>query len=318
MSIMSADFMSRIRVAVAALALLLPIGVAAAAPLQAIEIAAGIYVARGSGGDITPENAGRIANTGFVIGPRGVVVVDSGVSFRHGEAIIAAVESVTHRPIRLVVITHAGQEVLFGAAAFQARGIPVLMHRDGASLMAARCETCLRTLTATLGERTMVGSRVVTPDRIVTTSMTLEVIGRPLRLIAPSHASSPGALAVLDTATRTLFAGSFVTIERIPDLRDAEGRPWRQGLATLASTHCRRLVPTLGRLGTCADIAALDRYFASLDRRVRDLVAAGTGLADVASRAEMPEYAAWDGYATLHAANANRAFLAVERAGFAD
>lgn len=299
-------------------AALAAIPVAAAETLPAVEIAAGVYVVRGSGGDIAPDNAGRIANTGFVVGPRGVVVVDSGVSFRHGEAIIAAVESVTHRPIRVVIITHAGQEVLFGAAAFQARGIPVLMHRDAAALMAARCETCLRALTASLGERAMVGSRVVTPDRIATTSMTLDAIGRPLRLIAPSSASSPGALAVFDASTRTLFAGSFVTIERIPDLRDAEGHPWRKGLAMLASTHCRRLVPTLGRLGTCGDIEALDRYFASLDRRVRDLVAAGTGLADVASRAEMPEYAAWDGYATLHAANANRAFLAVERAGFAD
>ena len=164
----------------------------------------------------------------------------------------------------------------------------------------------------------MVGSRVVTPDRIVTTSMVLDVIGRPLRLIAPTNTSSPGALAVFDAATRTLFAGSLVTIERIPDLRDAEGRPWRKGLATLAATHCRRLVPAIGRVGTCADIAPLDRYFAALDRRVRALLASGTGLADVASRAEMPEYAAWDSYARLHAANANRAFLAVERAGFAN
>jgi glyoxylase-like metal-dependent hydrolase (beta-lactamase superfamily II) len=304
--------------ALATLATCLAVEIAAGEPLAPTQIAPGVYVVRGSGGAITPDNLGRIANAAFVVGPRGVAVVDTGISLRQGEAIIAAVEAVTRRPIRIVIITHADQEVLFGAAAFQARGIPVLMHREAAALMAARCETCLRTLIATLGERAMVGSRVVTPDRIVTTSMTLDVIGRPLRLIAPASASSPGALAVFDVATRTLFTGSLVTIERIPDLRDAEGRPWRDGLAALATTHCRRLVPALGRPGTCADIAALDRYFTALDRRVRDLVAAGTGLADVASLAEMPEYAAWDGYATLHAANANRAFLAVERAGFAN
>jgi len=100
--------------------------------------------------------------------------------------------------------------------------------------------------------------------------------------------------------------------------RDAEGRPWRSALTTLAATHCRQLIPALGKLGTCGDIAGLDRYFAALDRRVRTLVASGAGLADVASRAELPEFAAWAGYGALHAANANRAFLAVERAGFAD
>jgi hypothetical protein len=47
-------------------------------------------------------------------------------------------------------------------------------------------------------------------------------------------------------------------------------------------------------------------------------LASGVGLADVARRAEMPQFARWDGYAALHAANANRAYLAVERTGFAN
>jgi glyoxylase-like metal-dependent hydrolase (beta-lactamase superfamily II) len=108
-------------------------------------IAPGVYVVPGDAGDITPANLGRIANAAFVVGPKGVVVVESGVSFRHGEAIIAAVEAVTRRPIRLVIVTHAAQDVLFGAAAFQARGIPVLMHRDAAAMMArAATPACAR------------------------------------------------------------------------------------------------------------------------------------------------------------------------------
>jgi hypothetical protein len=63
---------------------------------------------------------------------------------------------------------------------------------------------------------------------------------------------------------------------------------------------------------------ALDGYFAALDERVRELVAAGVGLADVAQRAELPQFSGWDRYQQLHAANANRAYLAAERAGFAD
>ena len=51
---------------------------------------------------------------------------------------------------------------------------------------------------------------------------------------------------------------------------------------------------------------------------MRKLVATGVGLADVARLAELPEFAGWDGYRQFHAANANRAYLAVERAAFAD
>ena len=280
-------------------------------------LAPGVYVLKGASGEVAPANLGRVANIAFVVGPRGVVVVESGVSFRHGETIIAAVAAVTSLPIRLVIVTHAAQEVVFGAAAFQVRGIPVLMHRDAAALMAARCTACLRTLDATLGAQAMVGTRVVIPDRTVAQSTMIDVNGRPLRLIAPASASSPGALAVYDAATRTLLAGDLADVDRIPDLRDAEGMPWRGGLATLAATRCRHLVPALGKLGTCADLQALDQYFAALDARVRELVAAGVGLADVARSVPLSQFAGWDRYDDLHAANANRAYLAVERANFA-
>ena len=262
-------------------------------------IAPGVYVIPGDAGDITPANLGRIANAAFVVGPRGVVVVESGVSFRHGEAIIAAVEAVTRRPIRLVIVTHAAQDVLFGAAAFQARGIPVLMHRDAAALMAARCDTCLRTLNATLGAQPMVGSRVVTPDRTVTQTTTVDVIGRPLRLIAPASASSPGALAVYDAMTRTLIAGDLATIDRIPDMRDADGKPWREGLALargnpLPASHSgarqARLVRGPRRASTAISRRST-RACASSSRR-------GVGLADVAQRADLPHFAGWDRYAS--------------------
>lgn len=313
------SFRTALRACMSAVVLLLPAAHAtapqAAAPRS---IASGVYVVPGDGGEIAPANLGRVANAAFIVGPRGVVVVESGVSFRHGEAIIDAVAAVTRRPIRLLIITHAAQDVLFGAAAFQARGIPVLMHRDAAALMAARCDTCLRTLNETLGAQPMVGSRVVTPDRTITRTTTVDVIGRPLRLIAPGSVSSPGALAVYDAATRTLIAGDLAAVERVPDMRDADGKPWREGLAALAATRCRHLVPALGRLGTCADLGGLDGYFAALDERVRKLVATGVGLADVARLAELPQFAGWGGYRQFHAANANRAYLAVERAAFAD
>ena len=44
--------------------------------------------------------------------------------------------SVTDKPVRLALITHARQEFLFGAAAFRERGIPIHMHRETARLMA--------------------------------------------------------------------------------------------------------------------------------------------------------------------------------------
>jgi glyoxylase-like metal-dependent hydrolase (beta-lactamase superfamily II) len=290
-------------------------GVRTARP-EPVMVAAGVYALLGSGGEITPENGGRTANVAFVVGSRGVVVVNTGASYREGEDIIAAVKSISNRPILLAILTHPGQEAIFGAAAFQARGIPVLAHRSSAELIAARCETCLRHLRSTLGEDSMAGTRVVEPDRLIAGGETLELIGRPLRLVAPQWSSAPGAVAVFDEMTSTLIAGSLVSINRIPDMRDANPKAWRDALVDIESTRCRHLVPGYGPIGTCADIAAFGNYLAELESRVGALMKEGLSLAELRNRCDLPQFARWDQYETLHPQNANRTYLRLERSQF--
>ena len=121
------------------------------------EVAPGVYMVPGAPGEAGAANLGRLGNSGFIVGDTGVIAIDTGVSYRHGQALLAAIARVTDRPVRLALITHTRQEFLFGAAAFQECGIPVHMHRRAAQLMAARCDTCLKTLQRTLGADTMRG-----------------------------------------------------------------------------------------------------------------------------------------------------------------
>src|SRR5690606_889264 len=109
----------------------------------AVEVAAGAWMLPGVRGGLERANAGRVGNAGFIVGRTGVLVIDTGVSFRHGQARLESIAQVTRQPVRQVVLTQARQEFIFGATAYQARGVPVHMHRDAAALMARRCETCL-------------------------------------------------------------------------------------------------------------------------------------------------------------------------------
>jgi glyoxylase-like metal-dependent hydrolase (beta-lactamase superfamily II) len=279
-------------------------------------VAPGVYALFGSGGEITPENRGRTANVAFVVGPGGVIVVDTGISYREGEEVIAAVSSVTNRPIRLAILTHPGQEAIFGAAAFQARGIPVLAHRRSAELIAARCEKCLSNLRSVLGEEAMAATKVVKPDRLIDGDETLELIGRPVRLISTQWSSAPGAVAVFDEWTSTLIAGNLVTTNRIPDMRDANAGAWREALVNLESMRCRHLVPGYGPVGNCADIAAFAHYLAALEIRVETMLNEGVSLTELRDRCDLPEFARWDQYETLHPQNANHTYLRLERSQF--
>jgi hypothetical protein len=59
--------------------------------------------------------------------PHGAVVLESG-SFRRDEEIMDAVRRITRESIRRALVTHPSSEVMFGAATFQARGIPAWMQ----------------------------------------------------------------------------------------------------------------------------------------------------------------------------------------------
>ena len=162
----------------------------------------------------------------------------------------------------------------------------------------------------------MAGTRVVDPDRLIERDETLELIGRPLRLIAPPWSSAPGAIAVFDEMTATLISGSLISINRVPDMRDANPQAWRKALADIEAMRCSHLVPGYGPIGTCADVAAFDQYFAELESRVEVLMKEGVSLAQLRSRCDLPQFARWDQYETLHAQNANRTYLRLEQAQF--
>ena len=257
------------------------------------------------------------ARAAFVVGPRGVVVVDSGIAARDGEALLEAIARTTRQPVRLAILTHPSQEAIFGAAALQARGIPVAMHRDAAALVAGRCEACLRNLRRALGEQAMAGTRLVVPDREIGDGTRIDDAGRELRVIAPPAASAPGAIALLDVRTGTLFAGSLVTPCRVPDLRDADARAWPAALARLQATRCRHLVPSYGTVSRCDAIPVFARYLADLEARVAGLLSQDVELAQVGERAALVSYSGWPGYAEHHAANAARTYLRLEREALA-
>jgi glyoxylase-like metal-dependent hydrolase (beta-lactamase superfamily II) len=93
-------------------------GLAAAAPPQPTEVAPGVYAMLGSTDDPTPENRAEVGNSGFIVGDGGVILIDTGGSYEHGRALIAAAERTAGKPVVLAIITQPLQEFVMGAAAF--------------------------------------------------------------------------------------------------------------------------------------------------------------------------------------------------------
>ena len=282
--------------------------------VQAIALADGVYWLPGSGGSADENNLGRIGNAGFIVGDGGVVAIDTGTSFAHGQALLAAIRAVTDKPIRVALITHTRPEFLFGGAAFRAQGIPIRMHASTAKLMTARCETCLKTLRQILGDAPMLGTAIYKPDQEFEASHEMNLIGRPLRIFNFGHSSGPGDIAVLDVQSGVLFAGGLVDVRRVPDIQDSELPAWHRALNALRASPVKTVVPGHGPTAGTNAIDAIQSYLRRLEARAQSLVEKGTSLIEVPDASELPAYESWDQYETIHRRNASIAFLRAERA----
>lgn len=296
-------------------------GAAAAAPgdasrgetATAVEVAAGVYMVQGLSGEVDVGNLGRIGNAGFIVGDTGVVAIDTGASYRHGVALLALIRRLTDKPVLLALITHARQEFLFGAAAYQEQAIPIHMHRNAAALMQSRCEWCLKTLRQVLGDDAMQGTAMFKPDREYERPHAIDMIGRRIQVLYYGHSSGPGDVAVLDAQSGVLFAGGLLDQLRIPDVQDSDLDGWTRALQALRRSPITAVVPGHGPLASAGVIDSVERYLARLQTRLLELLQAGAALSEVPRALELPEFAHWDQYETIHRRNASILFVRMER-----
>jgi glyoxylase-like metal-dependent hydrolase (beta-lactamase superfamily II) len=279
--------------------------------LAPVRIAANVYAVPGDAGTVSTHNRGRVANAGFIVGPSGVIVIDTGVSYRHGQQIIRAVRSVTDLPVKLVVVTHAVREFVFGAAAFDETGVTLIAHRETVDLMKARCAHCLDQLNELLGHE-MDGSRLVLPRQTVDDSTAVNAGGARIQLLYFGWAATPGDLAVFHPQSGTLFAGGLVSASHVPMIRDCDFEGWQSALNQLLKLPVRRVVPGFGPPSGRDSIYATARYLDALDARSRELYAKSGSLLDAVDNAQLPEFADWAAYDPNNRRNALHRRLQLE------
>jgi glyoxylase-like metal-dependent hydrolase (beta-lactamase superfamily II) len=278
---------------------------------QTVKLAHNVYGLIGTGGTVTRENRGRVANAGFIVGPTGVVVVDTGVSYRHGRQLREAISAVTDRPVKLVILTHAVREFVFGARAFEEFGVTIAAHRETLDLMKARCAHCLEQLNEQLGAE-LDGTRLVLPTRLFDDSIEISMGGVELDIIYSGWASTPGDVAVFHKQTGTLFAGGIVTTRHVPTIRDGDFDGWKNALGRLGRLSVRQVVPGFGPPAGPEAIAATATYLDALDARVSALYAETSSLLETIERSDLPAYADWLAYDQNHRRNALHRQLQLE------
>lgn len=287
--------------------------VAVGPALSVTEIAPGVFVHVGDVAEPDTVNLGDVTNLGFVIGPEAVAVIDSGTARWMGEALWRSIRQRTEKPVQYVVLTHMHPDHVLGASLFSDAGAQIVGHAKLGRALADRRGNYLDSLERLIGAQAFLGTDISKVDIAVAGSQSLDLGGQILRVQAWPTAHTGTDVTVLDTQTKTLFAGDLVFHRHTPAL-DGSLLGWRAVMASLTEIDVTRLVPGHGgpTLDWPVGAADMQRYLQVLEKDTRAAIDAGTRLGEAVKEIATSEAPEWELFEAYNPRNATVAFTELE------
>jgi quinoprotein relay system zinc metallohydrolase 2 len=283
-----------------------------AAPLPVMQAAPGIYVHHGVHEELDVGYHGDICNIGFIVGNKGVAIIDSGGSLAVGKRLRESVRQVTDLPILYVINTHVHPDHIFGNAAFLVDKPAYVGHHKLADAMERRREIYLRNNAAWLGADAA-GSEIVKPTQPVESTLEIDLGDRKLLLTAYPVSHTNTDLTVLDTTTASLWSGDLLFVERTPSI-DGDIKGWLQTIEKLRQVPAQRIVPGHGAVASDWG-RALDneqRYLKTLLNDVRTSIRKGEFMERAMDTAAASEQGNWKLFQSVNRRNVNIVYPALE------
>jgi len=241
-------------------------------------------------------------NSGVIVGDDGVMVVDARATPVLAAELVAAIRTVTDKPIRWVVLTHYHAVRVLGASAYGAEHIVAsegtleLIRERGAQDWASEVQRFPRLFRSA---ETVPG--LTWPTITFETRMTVRLGRREVQILHPGRGHTKGDTIVWLPEQRILYSGDLVEYGATPYAGDAYFTDWPGTLAKLAAMKPAKLVPGRGDALMSADdsLAAIDGtrgFVAELHQAVRQGRTEGHALKrvfDDVHRALEPRYGKW-------------------------
>jgi quinoprotein relay system zinc metallohydrolase 2 len=276
------------------------------------DVGNGIYVHHGKHLDLDVGYQGDICNVSFVVGSKGVAVIDTGGSFKTGNKLRDAIKKITPLPILYVINTHVHPDHIFGNAAFNQDTPQFVGHAKLGDAMQLRKENYDKLNAKYLGDDAK-GSDIVKPTLPVKEAMDLDLGDRKLKVTPYPVAHTNTDISVVDSKTSTLFTGDLLFIERTPVI-EGDIKGLIAAIEALKTYPVKQVVPGHGP-ATKDWVQALNneqRYLNAVLTDIRANIKAGKSMSDAMDSAAAGEKDKWLLFDVANRRNINTIYPSLE------
>ena len=284
--------------------------------LKPQQLASRTWFFQGDAGMASAQNRGYMSNAGFVVTGEGVVVFDALGTPALGEAMVAAIRSVTKQPIRRVVVSHYHADHVYGLQALKGAGAEIWAHRLAeqyftSGLAEERLEQRKRDLFPWVDENT----RIVRPDVWLEGDADFRLGGVTFRVLYSGGAHAPEDLLMFVVEERVLFAGDLLFAGRVPFVGNADSRGWLRAMDTIIPLQPVVVVPGHGPASrdVARDLALTRDYLAYLRRTMGRAVADLQSFDDAYAKTDWSRFKALPAFEPANRINAYGTYLLMEQ-----
>lgn len=261
-------------------ALLLWLAITPAHALEIERISDNLYALVGEMGQRNAANLGNNATFGVVITADGVVLIDSGASWKAAQQIEQTIRRITEQPVKVVINSGGQDHRWLGNGYFKAKGARIVAAKAAIEDQRKRAPEQLNALVALVGESGMANTQPRYAEEGFDGTLELTVGGTTLRLTHVGPAHTPGDTLVWLPDERVLFSGDVVYVERMLGVMPySNSRHWLKAFETITALAPQHLVPGHGHVTTLerAKAETFD-YLVMLREQVGELIATGAGM----------------------------------------
>ncbi|MFO7602352.1 MAG: MBL fold metallo-hydrolase [Gammaproteobacteria bacterium] len=287
--------------------------------MQAQVVAPGVYAVIPPTRELpNPDNRGWNANSAFVVTKQGVLLFDSGSSTHIGAALKKTIATVTNKPVRWIVNSHAHGDHWLGNAAFEDTAERIYASPTVIEQIRAEGSNWVNSFNSMTRGATG-DSKIVVPTHPVEAKIRERLGGTTFVLLPSGDSHSPGDLLLWLPESRVLLSGDVVYSDRMPSTNNSNLQQWIRLLPELVQLKPAAVIPGHGTVTDVNGITLLHDLLSALWQAVAEGVERGLAAYETVPlvRDKLAQYeSAYAGMDEKLARDVPRVYLQVEAAMF--